>query len=135
MVTRRSISRRSIVFWWTARVEVRGPLSTAFNPSASHAFMLSTVRETVRPDEAFMRHVSAGLKSAGTWGVSVAEFEVAALVCVDDAHLPDTPEDHASIDFSGMTVRAERKRAARLLRDAAQERGCLHARPSNEDAD
>lgn len=115
--------------------EVRGLLSTAFNPTSAHDFMLSTLREAVGPDEAFKRHVERDLKSAGTWGVSVAESEVASLVCVDDAHLPDTPADHASIDFNVVTGRKQRQRAARLLRDAAHDRGCLHAPPSEDDAE
>lgn len=115
--------------------EVRGIHSTAFNPSAAHAFMLSTLREAVGPDEAFNRHVEADLASAGTWGVSVAESEVASLICVDDAHVPDTPADHASIDFNGLAGRKQRQRAARLLRDAAHDRGCLHAPFSEDDAD
>lgn len=109
--------------------EVVGVQSSAFRPGNAHGFLLSTLREAVGPATAFDRHVASGLDSAGTWGVTVGEAESQSLVCVDDAHLPEVPEDHASIDFNPVG-RKQQVRAARGLRDAALTRGCLHPLPS-----
>ncbi|WP_207555732.1 hypothetical protein [Intrasporangium flavum] len=99
--------------------------SVAFNPSREHQGLLSTLRERVGAEEAYRRHKDAGLASAGTWGVSVREADENSLPCLDDEHLPDSPPDHASIDFSALS-RKGAVRAAKLLRDAAVARGCLH---------
>lgn len=113
--------------------EAVGIQSLAFRPGSSHGFLLSTLREAVGPETAFERHVTAGLESAGTWGVSVGEAEGQSLVCLDDADPPDTPEDHASIDFN-VVGRKQQVRAARGLRDAALARGRMHPLPSDEES-
>lgn len=99
--------------------------SVAFSPSRDHQGLLSTLRERVGPEEALRRHKDSGLATAGTWGVSVGEADENSLPCLDDEHLPDSPPDHASIDFSALS-RKGAVRAAKLLRDAAIARGCLH---------
>lgn len=113
--------------------EISGVSKAAFIPKESDAGMLSTLRERVGPEEAHRRHTQvAKLLSAGTWGVSVAEGERQGVPAWDDACLPDNPDDHASFDFTQHPATNQRKRVARLLRDAAIARGCLF---SPEDLD
>lgn len=99
--------------------------SAAFKPGQDHHSMLSTLRERVGPEGAARRHQQAGLATAGTWGVSVGEAGTADLPCLDDEDLPDSPPDHASIDFSSLSRKGS-IRAAKVLRDAAVARGCLY---------
>ena len=105
--------------------EQTGIMSTAFVPTMKDAGRLSTLRESVGAEQAYVRWVTLGLLSAGTWGVAVREAKQQALVCIDDSGESQTPRDHASIVFEGLS-KGESKRAGRLLKDAASSRGCLH---------
>lgn len=108
--------------------DVRGVSKAAFAPTTRDRGMLSTLRGHVGPDEAFRRHVEEnGLKSAGTWGVSVGEATTAAVPVICDDCLPDMPPDHASIDFTPHPERplSKRLRVADQLRRAAVDRGPL----------
>ena len=105
---------------------VEGVLWEAFIPGQSDERMLSTLRGHVSAEEAFRRHTEAsGLRSAGTWGVSVGEAVDHGLAVLDDGGLDGSPIDHASIDFNGVPTRAGRQQAARKICTAANERGPL----------
>ncbi len=103
------------------------PARIAFTPTSRDAGMLSTLRGAVGAQEAHHRHVEErGLRSAGTWSVTVGEVDVAGCSAVDDAADLGVA-DHASVDFTGLGGPAAVKRAARKLRDAAVARGCSYA--------
>ena len=102
------------------------PNKAAFLPSPSHEFLLSTLRGSVDPREAFQRSLKVGNDSAGTWGIRVGLAIDHHVPCLDDAHLPDAPEDHASIDFRGLSTKGQREQFARKLRDASAQDGALY---------
>lgn len=107
----------------------------AFNPSARDNLHLSALREAVGAAEAYRRWTEVEkYLSAGTWGVSVQEVDAqvftrhedredVSLRAVDDA--TEALSDHASIVFSDLSKK-QRVQAARKLRDAALQRGCLY---------
>jgi predicted trehalose synthase len=100
--------------------------STAFTPSKSDAGMLSTLREAVAPSEAHRRWTEdLNRKSVGTWGVEVGEANDLDLICLDDACLPESPADHASVDFSASRSKGQLRQLGRKLRDASVARGPL----------
>jgi hypothetical protein len=101
--------------------------SAAFTPTRKDDGLLSVSRGSlVTPQQAWERHTrDKGLKSVGTWGVSVKESE---LPCHGDP-TDDPPDDaHALIDFRGLS-RGAVERRAKLLREVAAGRGCLYAPP------
>lgn len=109
--------------------EDRGLHKGAFSPTPRDDGMVSTLRGYVSPAEAFRRHTQgSGLRSAGTWGVSVGEVNGAGVSAVDDAHVAGMPADHASIDFRRVPEkpRSARLRVADALRAAAVKRGPLY---------
>jgi hypothetical protein len=101
--------------------------SAAFTPTRKDEGLLSVSRGSlVTPQQAWARHTrDKGLKSVGTWGVSVTESE---LPCHSDP-TDDPPDDaHALIDFRGLS-RGAVERRAKQLREVATARGCLYAPP------
>jgi hypothetical protein len=98
--------------------------SEAFVPSPRDKDMLSTLRERIGPEAAYGRWVDAGYESIGTYAVTVGEAIGAGLQIVDDE--ADTEPDHASIDFSALASKGQKKQTGRRLRDAAVERGCQY---------
>jgi hypothetical protein len=101
--------------------------SAAFTPTRKDEGLLSVSRGClVTPQQAWERHTrDKGLKSVGTWGVSVTECE---LPCHGDP-TDDPPDDaHAVIDFRGLS-RGAVERRAKQLREVATARGCLYAPP------
>ena len=106
------------------------PSSQAFRPTKKDAEQLSTRREAMTAEAAYRAHVAEGLASAGTWGVSVSEIAGVALRAIDDSALPSVPEHHAYIDFRGCS-KGHTERAAKALKRAAVERGCLYSSSEN----
>lgn len=99
----------------------------AFIPTETDKGLLSTLRESVGPQEAHRRWTEDAKKeSVGTYGITVAEVEDAGLFALGDAVATNTP-DHASVDFNGLTTGGQRKKVARQLRDCATSRACLYA--------
>lgn len=101
------------------------PTKQAFLPTDSHARLLSTKRESVTPVAAYTDWVGRGFESAGTWGISIDEIAGAQLHAVDDATNTGEPF-HASVNFQELPSKGELTRRARILRDHAADRGCLH---------
>lgn len=107
-----------------------GISSEAFVPSEDDKDLLSTLRGRVDPAEAYRRWTEdLSHESLGTYGLAVAEVGEVGLRAIDDEVLAGVA-DHASIDFTLIVSKGQHKRRGRKLRDAAVERGCLHARPS-----
>lgn len=100
------------------------PMSGGFLPGAGHDGMLSTLRESVGAEKAFLRWDGSS-PSAGTWAVSVGESVGLGLTAVDDSALENMPDDHASIDFNPVPS-GKRRQVARKLRDRAIARKRLH---------
>jgi hypothetical protein len=102
------------------------PSSEAFVPSERDKYLLSTLRERVGPIEAYRRWTEdLGFVSVGTYGITVAEIQTESLTAIDDAEATSQP-DHASVDFTSVPSKGQRKQIGRRLRDAAVARGCLH---------
>lgn len=107
-----------------------GISSEAFVPSEDDRDLLSTLRGRVDPAEAYRRWTEdLSHESLGTYGVAVGEVEGAGLRAIDDEGSAGVA-DHASIDFTALASKGQQKKRGRKLRDAAIQRGCLHARPS-----
>lgn len=103
--------------------------SEAFKPTATDAGLLSTLRGTVTPAEAYRRWIEEEKRlSVGTYGVSVEEVDGRGLAAIDDAAAMAKP-DHASVDFTALPSGGRVKQAARQLRDLAVQRGSLHEPP------
>ncbi len=107
----------------------------AFTPS-KHDLMLSTLRESVGPEEANRRwREEIGSLSDGTWGISVTEINRVEVECDDGTvvqlqALDDAEDlgvaDHASIDFTRVPpTRGKLRQAGRKLLEAAIKRGRL----------
>lgn len=101
--------------------------SAAFTPTRKDEGLLSVSRgRLVTPQQAWERHTrDKGLKSVGTWGVTVTESE---LPCHGDPTDDPPDEAHALIDFRGISRGLAEKRA-KSLRDAAVARGSLYTPP------
>jgi ribosomal protein S18 acetylase RimI-like enzyme len=101
------------------------PSKEAFVPSERDKGLLSTLRETVGPEEAYRRWTEdQGRISVGTFGITVAEIQNESLTAIDDAEATSQP-DHASVDFTSVSSKGQRRQIGRRLRDAAVARGCL----------
>jgi hypothetical protein len=96
----------------------------------SHQYTLSTTREWVGPERSYRQHVAQGLKTAGTWGISVDECSRVGLDAFDDSALPGMPSGHVSIPFGIPPTDNEKDpvliEKARSLRNHAAARGCLY---------
>lgn len=102
-------------------------MSTAFTPSDGDVGLLSTLRGTVDPAEAHRRWTAkAEQESAGTWGIKVGDALALNLSCVDDSCLPDSPPDHASVDFNGAPSKGAKRQLGRKLRNASVSAGPLY---------
>lgn len=110
------------------QVEGGGISKVPFLPRRGDNSMVSTLRGYVSPEEAYRRHTEDhGHESVGTWGVAVGEGEEHGVPSWDDSCLPESPADHASLDYAQHPAVNQRARVARKLRDAAVARGCLFA--------
>jgi hypothetical protein len=111
------------------------PSSQAFRPTSKDDGKLSVARGALTTAEAaFTLHTrDRGLRSDGTWAVTVGECRAQALVAVSDPidSPPDAVADpaHALIDFSPFSKGQAEAKGVRLAR-AAADRGRLH--PSTE---
>ena len=107
-------------------------LGISFRPTPKDEMKLSTRTDGITAKEAYLEHTEdLGLKSSGTWAISVGEVIDLLLRAIDDSTLTGRPKSHAFVDFRG----AERKAveiAARILADRANERGCVY-RPLADD--
>lgn len=107
-----------------------GPDPQAFNPSREHKHCLSVARAAkVDAAEAYRRHTNRGLRSGGTWAMTVREVLDVELRAVDDSAVPERPDEHAYVDFRVVAARRDRKIAAGVLADRAARRGCQHQSP------
>ena len=98
--------------------------SHAFLPSKEHAFPLSVDRSTLTSaEDAYARHTRTH-PSGGVWAVTVGECAEAKLAAYPDP-LPDNGA-HALVDFRPLGTKA-RRRAAKMLKRAANERGAVFA--------
>lgn len=103
------------------------PTSQAFKPATADENKPSFARASVHTaEQAYVWHTqSAGLRSIGTWGVTVSECTSAQLRVVDDSRAADAPATrspaHAYADFRPMS-KSERKAAAASLLTAALRR-------------
>ncbi len=101
-----------------------------FNPSREHKHCLSVARAAkVDAAEAYRRHTNRGLRSGGTWAMTVREVLDVELRAVDDSAVPERPDEHAYVDFRVVAARRDRKIAAGVLADRAARRGCQHQSP------
>ena len=106
---------------------VQTVMSTAFTPSDGDAGLLSTLRGTVDPAEAHRRWTdNPAQESAGTWGIKVGDAAELDLPCVDDSCMPDTPDDHASVDFTAFPSKGVKRQLGRKLRNASVSAGPLY---------
>jgi hypothetical protein len=101
------------------------PSLQAFGPTTKDERMLSVDRGSLRsPEEAFLHHTQElGLKSAGTWAVTVGEVVNAGLSSRGDPI--DGDPAHSFVDFRGCSRRDKQTKAAVLLARACA-RGRLH---------
>jgi hypothetical protein len=105
------------------------PMRVAFVPGKTHKGLLSTMHGRIGPQEAYRRHVSRDLRSAGSWCVTVGDATSAGCPAIDDAN--EESPDHVSIDFTTKAGRGPEKQASRKLRDAAVARGCRYQAPAS----
>jgi hypothetical protein len=109
------------------------PASDRFRPSERDANMLSVDRSSiVTAAQSHNNYTKAGLSSAAVFGLSVAEFRVETIDCLEDpiagdATTPTNPA-HALADYSPHTSKKQKLIAKRLKR-AAVARGRLHPPP------
>ena len=121
------LRERSELLWrqWHPVFEDDGvPTDQVFRPNSSDHGMLSVRRAAIMTaDEAMADHVRLGLKSIGTWSLTVQDVEAESLTrVVDDAACPGSPVGHAYVDFRHMK-KPEAKIAAARLKAAAMKRG------------
>jgi hypothetical protein len=80
--------------------------SVAFYPSVVDEGLLSTRRAHIGAQDAYEQWILTH-ESSGTWGISVGELLDESLESVDDSSLPNTPEGHASVDFTHLSSNAQ----------------------------
>ncbi len=98
------------------------PSSQNFKPTRKDEGRLSTRRSAMMSaQEAYDDHTKQW-RSAGTWGVSVAEAKGAGLRAIDDSAMPDSPFAHSYVDFRNLS-RGKTDKAAIALKDFAVARG------------
>ena len=111
------------------------PSSQAFSPTKKDNYQLSVDRSSsTTPKDAFVLHTEGrGLKSAGTWAVTVAECTEKHLGCFPDPLFcpPEIIADpaHCRVDFSSLSSDGRRQIAGQFLATAAHSRGCLFRAP------
>lgn len=100
------------------------PVSRHFLPNSKDGGQLSSDRGNLTtPREAYEAYLAKERKTAGTWGVSVAEYRAEGLDCFSDP-LDDNPA-HAVIDFSSHDEKVQKNLSKKLYRKAV-DRGCLY---------
>lgn len=105
------------------------PTSQAFKPFPGDVGKLSVYDGDLITAEGSYTHWTGmlGNKSAGVWGVTVAEVTSKDLSAAPDP-LVNNP-GHALIDFGNHTGNNALRRKAKELLELAVARGCLHAAP------
>jgi hypothetical protein len=113
---------RQVIPEW---VEDGVPSSQAFAPTGKDEGCLSIARGSATLAQAAYEHhtTALGLRSAGTWGITVGEALDVGLASFDDPQ-PDVPA-HGFVDFRGLG-RSTVQKKAKLLRARAHTRGRLY---------
>jgi hypothetical protein len=103
------------------------PTSQAFKPFPGDVGKLSVYDGDLITAEGSYTHWTGtlGNRSAGVWGVSVAEVAAKGMSAASDPL--DNNSAHALIDFEPHTSGNALRRKAKELLEAAIARGCLHA--------
>lgn len=103
-------------------------MSVAFRPTAKDAGLLSVYDgDQTSTKQSWLHYTQTlSLKSAGVWGVTVAECANCKLPARPDPQ-PGFPE-HAVIDFAAL-VKKDQGTQSKILATIAEERGCLYAAP------
>lgn len=101
------------------------PSSQAFRPTKKDEGMLSVALASKTTAEAAFRHHTdgLGLKSVGTWAVSVEDVSSVELTAYKDP--VDGDPAHGFIDFRDIG-RKPSETKAKILKARAHARGCLH---------
>lgn len=94
-----------------------------FKPTDQDAGALSTRREEITAQGAYEAHIATGLRSLGTWGVTVEEADSLDLPAYDDAGIGGSPDYHVSIRFPEPDNRRAVERLAKELHTFASNRG------------
>lgn len=100
--------------------------SEAFVPSEKDEGELSTYDgDLISASQSFVHYTQVlGWSSIGVWGISNAEVSKTGLTSRPKP-LPESPA-HAVVDF-GQAPKGKCRRLAKILRDFAEERGCLYS--------
>jgi hypothetical protein len=109
------------------------PSSQAFGPTPKDEDKLSVDDASKVSAEGSWRHFTEklGLRSVGTWAVSMGEVEEAGdlLVAASPTVVAEDPAKnnpaHCHVDFSGIASKGQKKKRAQHLAIKATERGCL----------
>jgi hypothetical protein len=110
------------------------PSSQAFGPTPKDEDKLSVDDAAKVSAEESWRHFTdqLGLRSVGTWAVSLAEVEEAGdlKVAASPTLVAEDPAKsnpaHCHVDFSQVSTKGQKKRKAQHLAIRATERGCLY---------
>jgi hypothetical protein len=111
------------------------PSSQAFGPTPKDKGKLSVDDASKVSAEGSWRHFTEtlGLRSVGTWAVSMGEVEEAgdlAVTASPKVVAEDPAKDnpaHCDVDFSQVSPKGQRKKKAQYLAMKATTRGCLYA--------
>ena len=117
--------------WLTDRV----PNSVAFGPTPKDKDKLSVDDASLVSAEGSWQHFTEklGLKSVGTWAVSMGEVEEAGdlVVAAFPKMVAEDPDKnnpaHCHVDFSKVSSKGQKRRKAQHLAMKATARGCLYA--------
>jgi hypothetical protein len=109
------------------------PSSQAFGPTPKDEDKLSVDDASKVSAEGSWRHFTEklGLRSVGTWAVSMGEVEEEGdlLVAASPTVVAEDPAmnnpAHCHVDFSGIASKGQKKKRAQHLAIKATERGCL----------
>lgn len=100
--------------------------SQAFKPTSKDNGKLSVrLASHMSAQEAYARHTAMGLRSSGTYKVTVGEVNESGLRSIDDSDVNNNPFGHAYIDTRGKS-RALIAKAAKDLKERAMIRGIQH---------
>jgi hypothetical protein len=101
------------------------PTSQAFFPTKKEAGQLSVARGSKTTfEDAYLHHTKVlGLRSAGTWGVTVGDVGAVSLRAYDQPR--DNSPAHAYVDFRSLS-NSQAKAKGSLLAARARARGRLH---------
>lgn len=109
------------------------PSSQAFGPTPKDEDKLSVDDASKVSAEGSWRHFTEalGLRSVGTWAVSMGEVEEALDLALEASPVRDEIEPakdnpaHCHIDFSGIASKGQKRKRAQHLAIKATVRGCL----------